>query len=273
MKRRNTFGSGVTMRFRILPAVWILIAFGCKSWGYFWEVKDKATQGSEFTVGGIVTGLSGTLVLQNNGGDNLTLNSNGSFVFATRLPTGAVYDVTVLTNPAGQVCHVRDNQGTIASADITNIIVQCASDSNWVQDAYLKASNAEESDNFGRSVAISGSTIVVGAYLEDSSQTSITNADGVASSDNSATDPGAVYVFKRDSSGNWIQDAYLKASNAEANDRFGWSVAISGSTIVVGAQLEDSDQTSITNTDGQPTPAMSNNSALDSGTVYVFKAF
>ncbi|MCX7632803.1 MAG: hypothetical protein N2Z22_05680, partial [Turneriella sp.] len=105
------------MRYRILAAVWILIAFGCKSWGYFWEVKDKAPQGtgpSGFTVGGTVSGLSGILVLQNNGGDNLTLNSNGSFVFATSLPTGAVYDVTVLANPAGQVCHVRDNQGTIA---------------------------------------------------------------------------------------------------------------------------------------------------------------
>ncbi|MCS6972373.1 MAG: FG-GAP repeat protein, partial [Leptospiraceae bacterium] len=125
-------------------------------------------------------------------------------------------------------------------------------------------------DQFGWSVAISGSTIVVGARWEDSNQTTITNVDSAASMDNSASNSGAVYVFKRDSSGNWSQDAYLKASNAEADDEFGYSVAISGSIIVVGARLEDSNQTTITNTDGMASP---DNSAGNSGAVYVFKAF
>jgi hypothetical protein len=141
---------------------------------------------------------------------------------------------------------------------------------NWIQDAYLKASNAEGNDWFGYSVAISGSTIVVGARYEDSNQTTITNNDGTASTNNSALTSGAVYVFKRDGSGNWIQDAYLKASNAEAYDEFGDSVAISGSTIVVGAYGEDSNQTTITNADGQPQHP-DNDSAGDSGAVYIFK--
>ncbi|MCS6985064.1 MAG: hypothetical protein NZM25_08080, partial [Leptospiraceae bacterium] len=86
-----------------------------------------------YTVGGTLSGLSGsgTLVLQNNGGDNLTLNSNGSFTFATPVPHGSNYDVTVLTNPNFQVCHVRDNQGTIAGANVNNITVQCVSDTTW----------------------------------------------------------------------------------------------------------------------------------------------
>ncbi|MCX7633154.1 MAG: FG-GAP repeat protein [Turneriella sp.] len=229
-----------------------------------------------YTVGGSVWGLSGTLVLQNNGGDNVTLNGDGGFSFPNPVLNSETYDVTVLTNPSGQVCHVRDNQGTIAGANVTNITVHCFShtSSSWTQDAYLKASNAAAWDAFGRSVAISGSTIVVGANFEDSNQTTITNTDGEptsAMSNDDASNSGAVYVFKRDVGGNWSQDAYLKASNTESGDGFGKSVAISGSTIVVVATGEDSSQTIITNNDGEPTSAMSNNSAGESGAVYVFK--
>lgn len=74
--------------------------------------------------------------------------------------------------------------------------MQCAADTNWIQDAYIKASNTGTDDKFGYRVAISGATIVVGAPDEDSNQTSITNTDGIASSDNSKTESGAVYVFK-----------------------------------------------------------------------------
>lgn len=140
-------------------------------------------------------------------------------------------------------------------------------DTNWVQDAYLKASNADAGDYFGSSVAISGDVIVVGAYLEDSSQTTITNEDGTASDVNSAGDSGAAYVFKK-SGARWVQDAYLKPANAGADDNFGYSVAISGDTIVAGAPGEDSTLNYITNEDGQAT---TNNTLPDSGAVYVFK--
>ena len=134
----------------------------------------------------------------------------------------------------------------------------------WSQQAYLKASNTGGSDFFGHSVAISGDTIVIGAFGEASNQTSVTNGP-TASSDNSAQDAGAVYVFTR--TGNtWSQEAYLKPSNADAGDRFGWSVAISGNTIVVGAYGEDSNQTSVTN---GPTASL-DNSAPHAGAAYVF---
>ena len=58
-----------------------------------------------YSVGGTVSGLSGTVVLQDNGGDDLSVSSNGAFTFATRLAGGAAYNVTVKTNPSGQTLH------------------------------------------------------------------------------------------------------------------------------------------------------------------------
>lgn len=66
----------------------------------------------------------------------------------------------------------------------------------WAQEAYLKAPNADANDNFGKGVAISGDTVIVGADHEASTQTTITNGP-TASSDNSAFHAGAVYIFKR----------------------------------------------------------------------------
>ncbi|MCP5020231.1 MAG: hypothetical protein GY930_00510 [bacterium] len=129
----------------------------------------------------------------------------------------------------------------------------------WNQQAYLKASNTDPFDAFGRSVAISGELAVVGAWSEDSSATQV---DG-NQSDNGAFDAGAAYVFER-IGGAWTQQAYLKASNAEAGDRFGQSVAISGETIIVGAHEEESGATGVNGN-------QSDNSVTDSGAVYLFE--
>lgn len=78
-----------------------------------------------FSVGGSVTGLSGTLVLQNNGGDNVTMTGSGAFAFGTGLANGATYSVTVLTQPSGQNCTVTNGTGTIQDANVSNILVSC----------------------------------------------------------------------------------------------------------------------------------------------------
>ncbi len=85
------------------------------------------TKGSSinYTVGGTVSGLAGTLVLENNGSDALTLNADGAFAFSTPLPQGSTYLVTVQTQPANQTCTVSNNSGIINGADITNIGVTC----------------------------------------------------------------------------------------------------------------------------------------------------
>jgi len=136
---------------------------------------------------------------------------------------------------------------------------------NWVQEAYLKPPNPGFNDNFGSAIGISGETIVVGAFNEDSNQTTITNGTS-ASSNNSALNAGAAYVFKR-SGTSWAQEAYLKASNANANAFLGNAVAISGETIAVSAGSEDSNQTTITN----GANASSNSLGINSGAVYMFK--
>ena len=135
----------------------------------------------------------------------------------------------------------------------------------WANEAYLKAPNAEITDNFGQSVSISGDTIVVGAWQEDSNQTTITNGT-TASADNTAGNSGAAYVFRR-TNGLWAQEAYLKAANAGSGDVLGQTLSISGETIVVSAQQESSNQTTITN----GTTASADNSLSGSGAAYVFR--
>ncbi len=130
---------------------------------------------------------------------------------------------------------------------------------NWSFQSYLKASNTDSVDYFGRSVAISGDTVAVGAYGESSFATGI-NGDP---QDNQATSAGAAYVFVRDVNGNWSQQAYVKASNTDAGDLFGYSVALDSDALVVGARSESSNATTI-NGDG------SNNLALGSGAAYWF---
>jgi hypothetical protein len=128
---------------------------------------------------------------------------------------------------------------------------------------YLKASNPGDGDEFASSVALSGdgSTLAVGAYLEDSNATGV----GGNQADNSAPNSGAVYVFAR-RDGVWSQQAYVKASNTSTfNAYFGFSVALSGDgdTLAVGAIGENSSATGI---DGD----QADNWARDSGAVYVF---
>lgn len=132
------------------------------------------------------------------------------------------------------------------------------SETSIAQQAYLKASNTGADDHFGSAVAIDGDTLVVGAPNEDSGSSGVNGNQ----SDNSGNDVGTVYVFVR-SGGIWTQQAYLKASNPDDLDTFGTSVAISGNTIVVGAQGEDSNATGVNGN-------QSDDSVAQAGAAYVF---
>lgn len=128
----------------------------------------------------------------------------------------------------------------------------------WSQQAYLKASNTDKSDQFGISVAISSDTVVVGANREESTSTGV-NGD---QNNNAEDNVGAAYVFSRSGTA-WSQQAYLKASNADRADEFGWSVDIAGDTIVIGAINEQSEATGV-NGD------QNNNDGFKVGAAYVF---
>jgi hypothetical protein len=132
------------------------------------------------------------------------------------------------------------------------------SGTTWSQEAYLKGSNTESWDRFGGAVSVSGDTVVVGAVSESSNATGVDGNQG----DNSASGSGAAYVFVR-SGTTWSQQAYLKASNTGVGDSFGTSVSVSGDTVVIGTEKEDSNATGV---DGN----QADNSALESGAAYVF---
>jgi hypothetical protein len=86
---------------------------------------------SGFAIGGTLTGLgaSNSVVLVDNGGDALTLNMNGTFVFATPVANGATYAVTIQTQPSGQLCSVSAGSGTVSGTAVTSVVVNCASSS------------------------------------------------------------------------------------------------------------------------------------------------
>ena len=79
-------------------------------------------------IGGVVSGLSGSgLVLQNGGGNNLSVSANGPFAFSAAISSGATYSVSVLTQPAtpSQTCIVANGSGTASNADVTGVQVVC----------------------------------------------------------------------------------------------------------------------------------------------------
>ena len=157
---------------------------------------------------------------------------------------------------------VNGDEDDDSALDAGAVYVFVRGDAGWAQQAYVKASNSESSDQFGYSVALSGdgNTLAVGANLEASSATG-TNGD---QADNSVLGAGAVYVFDR-RDGLWSQQAYVKASNTDAGDVFGYQVALSydGDTLAVAAQGEDSAAAGVNAEE-------MNNDAGGAGAAYIF---
>ena len=175
--------------------------------------------------------------------------------------TTITYDRLKVWDATGRVLTAEmalDGRRLALQVDDSNAVYPVTIDPTFAQRAYLKAANSDANDEFGFSIAAAGDTVVVGARFEES------DADGVNGdpADNSASDAGAVYVFVR-SGTDWSQQAYLKAANSDADDRFGWSVAIAGDTVVVGAPGEASAADDV---NGDP----ADNSAPEAGAAYVF---
>ncbi len=289
-----------------------------------------------YDIGGTISGLNGSVVLQINGRTEITLTEDGEFVFPNSFKSGRDYDVTVLYPPLNNSCSVTNGKGTVANNHVTNITVSCALPSSpnltiealgkqikfswpsvagstlyklyenpdgksgftqlgedltattytksvsvhkldWANVrylaeactealcsvssnevsastldeqaiAYFKASTTGPGNQFGTAIALSadGNTLAVGSPYDPS--------NGYAS--------GAVYIFSRDTTGTWQQDAYItNASYNGEGDQLGFSLALSndGNTLAIGAPGESSDGTA------------DNNLALFSGSVYIFR--
>ena len=162
---------------------------------------------------------------------------------------------------------VNGDQHNSSATNSGAVYVFTRSAGTWSQQAYIKASNTDASDYFGRSVSLSGdgNTLAVGAIYEDSNSTGV-NGD----QNNNGTNTGAVYVFTRNSNSVWSQQAYIKASNTNTvrgREEFGGSVSLSGdgNTLAVGAQYESGNAKGINGDQDQD-----GYDARQSGAVYVF---
>ncbi|MCB1192906.1 MAG: hypothetical protein KDK90_20850 [Leptospiraceae bacterium] len=104
----------------------ILALMGSSSNGAIGTTLNNGSTTSKYSIGGTITGLnSDGLVLQNNGGDDLSVNSGSTnFTFATKLVGASNYSVTVKIQPTGMECSLSNGTGT-ANADITNVNVNC----------------------------------------------------------------------------------------------------------------------------------------------------
>jgi hypothetical protein len=91
-------------------------------------ITVTATTAVSFTIGGTVTGLHGAgLVLRNNGGDDLTVTASGVMTFSSPLAKDETYAVVVKSQPVlpGQICTVTNGAGTVGTANVTNVAIDC----------------------------------------------------------------------------------------------------------------------------------------------------
>ena len=196
---------------------------------------DDAAAGDNF---GLSVSLSGSTALigayhDDDNGDN----SGSAYIFERQSDDSwlQVYKLTADDAAAGDFFgisvslsgsraligadHDNDNAGSSGSA----YIFERQSDDSWLQVAKLTASDAGVSDFFGNSVSLSGSTALVGAFLN--------NGKGIQS--------GSAYIFERQSDDSWLQVPKLIASDATAGDFFGRSVSLSGNRALIGAHNDD----------------------------------
>jgi len=203
----------------------------------------------------VFTSLSNYIKASNTGSDDLfgyrvSLSGDG-----TRMAVAANLEDSNATG-------INGNESNNSRTDSGAVYIFLRTGTVWTQEAYIKASNAGVNDFFGSSISLSGdgTRLAVGSSEEDSNATGI----GGDQTNNTASNSGAVYVFSR-SGTTWTQETYLKASNTDSNDEFGFSVSLNsdGSRLAVGAPKEQSDATGINGNEAS-------NLGNLSGAVYVF---
>ena len=197
-----------------------------------------------FTVGGNVSGLVGSgLVLQNNGGGDLTISADGSFTFATRLAAGAAYNVAVVSQPTSpsQSCTVSRGSGSIASANVADVAVTCATGQFSIRGSVsgLTGSGLVLQNNGGNDLPVSANgTFAFANRLVDGATYTVTVR----------TQPGGQNCVVRSSSGTIRGGDVSNVEVACASNRFtigGRVNGLAGSGLVV--QLNRGNDLSIVN--------------------------
>jgi len=264
---------------RIVPLLGLLALPSCAD-----NANRASNESATYTLSGTITGLTGAgLIIQNNGGDNLSISADAtSFTFSTAPFSGAAYAVTVLAAPENptQVCTVTNSSGVIGNANVTNVTIHCALGAptlklgfgikqlqfTWtaiggatyyrlLQNADGVSGFSPVGPNLGAGVTTTSLDIAVHKHdwpkaryiVEACNSTGCTNSNDVNTLGSVLSAIG-----------------YVKAANPGASDWFGFSVALSsdGNTLAVGAPFESSDTTGI---NSKP-----NELAAYAGAVYVF---
>lgn len=171
-------------------------------------------------MGGTVSGLTGTVVLQNNGGDDLTISANGPFTFHTAVNKQASYSVTVLQQPPGPTCQVANGTG-MATADVMNVSVTCTADPATVF-IPLRAEATSNPTDATNALFVVSSKVPTAAPIQVA--TGSINMLGVARSytvDNSGTPSGGtpntlVYVTVNSTGENHVWSLSLTANSSLA---------------------------------------------------------
>ena len=204
------------------------------------QAKLTASDAQASDLFGSAVGISGsTIVVGADGEDTTAAQAGAAYVFTRSGTTWTQQQKIQASDAEGS-----DNFGDSVDIDGDTLVVGARNEdtgasnagaayvftrsgTTWSQQAKLTANDAEEDDKFGNAVSVDGDTVAVAAYRED------TTASGA----------GSVYVFTR-SGTTWTQSDKLQASDAEADDYFGMSLALDGGTVIVGAHQEDAQGTS-----------------------------
>ncbi len=208
--------------------------------GSVWTQQQKllAADKANFDRFGVSVAVSGdtAVIGASSEGDSGTTDNGAAYVF---IRTGGVwaqqqkllaadkatgdflgYSVAVSGDTAVVGAGSEDDSGTF---DNGAAYVFIRTGSVWTQQQKLLAPDKASADEFGTSVAVSGDTALIGAQYE---------------ADSGTTENGAAYVFTR-TGGVWTQQQKLLAADKASGDNFGYSVAVSGDTALVGAYRED----------------------------------
>lgn len=241
------------------------------------------TDGSEVIDTGTES-ASGAVYIFNNAGSDW---SQTAYIKASNTGSNDLFGYSIALSDDGEILAVgapSEDNGVSGTVTDGSELIDTGSKSgsgaiylfskvsgDWVQTVYIKASNSDSGDYFGRVIALSGNgwKLAVGSLDEDNGATGI-HTDGLELTDTGVNpDSGAVYIFDN-SSGGWEQTSYIKASNPSSSDYFGGGISFSsdGTALAIGAYGEDNNVMGV-NTDG--TEVMDSNSLANSGAVYLFR--
>jgi len=186
----------------------------------------------------------------NDPSNNTSAYSGAAYIFKTN-DSGETWTQMAYLKPSTVVANARFGRAVAISGDYAivgayahNSVINSegaayifkrdSGAETWDQKAYLMAQSPSQSDYFGRSVAMDGDYVIIGAPWEDSNDITDQTINQTVGED--GYNSGAAYIFKKNSGAEtWSQQAFLKADTPSETDYFGHSVSMSGDYVIVGA--------------------------------------